>query len=54
MFRSRRHSEEHRYYCLPGMGRSNRRHRHQILVWTVVFGVAVSAVVATLIYFLNR
>ena len=54
MFRSRRHSEEHRYYCLPGMGRSNRRHRHQIHMWAVAFGVVVSAVVGTLIYLFNR
>jgi hypothetical protein len=36
------------------MGRSNRRHRHQIHVWAIAFGVAVSAVVGTLIYLFNR
>jgi hypothetical protein len=36
------------------MGHSNRRHRHQIHVWAIAFGIAVSAVMGTLIYFLNR
>jgi hypothetical protein len=36
------------------MGRSNRRHWRQLHVWAIAFGLAVSAVLGTLIYFLNR
>jgi hypothetical protein len=54
MFRFKRRSEEHRYYCLPGMGRSNRRHWRQIHFWAIVFGVIVSGLFGALIYVLNR
>ena len=38
MFWTRKNKEEHRYYLLPGMGRSNRRKRQQFVRWAVVVG----------------
>lgn len=54
MFWSRRNREEHRYYLLPGMGRSNRRHRRQTHVVAVVVGVLASVILAGLLYWANR
>lgn len=54
MFWKKRDPEKDRYYCLPGMGRSNRRHHRQTLLWSVVFGVLVSLATGALIYFVNR
>jgi hypothetical protein len=46
--------EEHRYYLLPGMGRSNRRRRREILRWSILVGVIVSALFGLALYFLSR
>jgi hypothetical protein len=54
MFWKKRDPEKDRYYCLPGMGRSNRRHHQQMFFWSVVFGVFVSGVIGVVIYFVNR
>ncbi len=54
MFGSKRNREDHRYYLLPGMGRSNRRHRHRIHVAAVIFGAIIAAVFGCLLYFLDR
>lgn len=53
-WRKRRDREEHRYYLLPGMGRSNRRHRRRMHVAAVVFGVVVSVLFGVAIYFTQR
>ena len=46
--------EEHRYYLLPGMGRSNRRQRQLYFRCAVVFGVVVAALVGVVIYLAQR
>ncbi|MBI2948717.1 MAG: hypothetical protein HYY23_13840 [Verrucomicrobia bacterium] len=54
VFRSRRNKEEHRYYLLPGMGRSNRRRHAQFVRWAIAVGLIVSALFGLFLYFLNR
>ncbi len=54
MFGLRKNKEAHRFYLLPGMGRSNRRHHWQVLRWTLIFGALFSALFGYLIYMLNR
>jgi len=46
--------EEHRYYLLPGMGRSNRRQRQLYLRWSIAFGLIVAGIIGALIYFSQR
>jgi Na+-driven multidrug efflux pump len=46
--------EEHRYYLLPGMGKSNRRQRQRYLRWSIAFGLIIAAIVGTVIYFAQR
>ena len=46
--------KEHRYYLLPGMGASNRRWHRKIRRWTFVVGLLISAVLAYIIYLMNR
>ncbi len=46
--------EEHRYYLLPGMGRSNRRQRQIYFRFAIAFGVLVAAVIGTIIYLVQR
>jgi hypothetical protein len=46
--------EEHRYYLLPGMGRSNRRQRQLYFRCAIVFGLFVAAIVGVLIYLSQR
>jgi len=52
--KSRKHSEEHRYYLLPSMGRCNRKRHRELFRWAVVVGLAVSAILGSLLYFLNH
>jgi hypothetical protein len=54
MFGHRKNKEAHRFYLLPGMGRSNRRHNWNVLRWALVFGIIFSAVFGYLLYLLNR
>ena len=46
--------EEHRYYLLPGMGRSNRRFRSKIQMWSIIAGIVGSALIGTALWLLNR
>ena len=46
--------EEHRYYLLPGMGRSNRRFRSKLQLWSIIAGSIGSALIGTAIWLLNR
>ena len=46
--------EEHRYYLLPGMGRSNRRYRSKIQLWSIIAGIIGSALIGTALWLLNR
>lgn len=50
MFLSRKNKEEHRYYLLPGMGRSNRRRHRQFAVWAIVVGVIGAVLLGLLLY----
>lgn len=54
MFGSKRHREDRRYYLLPGMGRSNKRHRRRVHLAAIAFGAVVAALFGGLIYLLNR
>jgi hypothetical protein len=54
MFWTRKNKEEHRYYLLPGMGRSNRRRHQQFVRWAIVVGVLASALFAYLLYLLSQ
>lgn len=54
VFWTRKNKEEHRYYLLPGMGRSNRRRHAQFVRWAIVFGLVISALLGFLLYLLNR
>ena len=53
MFRSRKHREDHRYYLLPGMGRSNRLHRRRVLWVAVLVGLCGSALFAAVLYWVH-
>ena len=54
MFWTRRNKEEHRYYLLPGMGRSNRKRHQELIKWSIVVGILVSAAFGFLLYFLSQ
>lgn len=45
---------EHRYYLLPGMGRSNRRRHQQMIRWAWAVGITGAILAACLVYFLDR
>jgi hypothetical protein len=53
MFWAKRNREEHRYYLLPGMGRSNRRKHREFLYWSIGVGLLASALFAYLLYKLS-
>jgi heme/copper-type cytochrome/quinol oxidase subunit 2 len=54
MWFAKKHSpEEHRYYLLPGQGRSNRRKRRQHLVVALITGAIFAAVIGTIMWFMN-
>jgi hypothetical protein len=42
------------YYLLPGMTRANREKRKRIFWYSVVVGIAVSALVGAIIYLVHR
>lgn len=46
--------EEHRYYLLPGMGRSNRRFRSKIQMWSIIAGIVGSALIGVVLWLVNR
>ena len=46
--------EEHRYYLLPGMGRSNRRFRSKLQLWSIIAWIIGSALIGTAIWLFNR
>jgi len=54
MFRTRKSKDEHRFYLLPGMGRSNRRRHQQFVRWAIVVGALASALFAYLLYVLSQ
>ncbi len=54
MFRSRKNKEEHRYYLLPGMGRSNRRFHRKTVRWAVIVGIITAALFGAALYYAQR
>jgi hypothetical protein len=47
--------ERERYYLLPGQGgQAYRRKQRFILKWSILAGLAVSAVMGAVLYWLNR
>ncbi len=58
LFRKRsteKEREQRRFYLLPGMGgRALRRKQQLILRWSIVAGLLVSAILASLLYFISR
>jgi hypothetical protein len=54
MFWSKRNKNEHRYYLLPGMGRSNKRHRQTVFRWALVVGVIAATLFGLLLYYLAQ
>jgi hypothetical protein len=49
-----KNKEEHRYYLLPGMGRSNRRRHKKYLQSALIVGVLVSLILCSLLYYFSR
>ena len=46
--------ETPRYYMLPGMGRSNRRNRNKIQMWSIIAGIVASALIGVVLWLVNR
>ena len=46
--------EAPRYYLLPGMGRSNRRFRSKIHIWSVIAGIVGSVLIGVVLWLVNR
>ena len=50
-----RDKERERFYLLPGMGgKAKRRKEMRFLLWSVVAGLVVSAIMAGIMYFISR
>ena len=55
MFSSTPAKEPERYYLFPGMGgRAARRKQLYFWKWSIIAGLVVSALLAAVLYFLNR
>ena len=54
MFGRNKNREDNRYYLLPGMGRSNKRHRALVFRWSLVAGLIGSAIFGLILYLLQR
>ena len=55
MFHSKTGKEPERYYLLPGMGgRAARRKHLYFLKLSIIAGLGISAILAALLYLLNR
>ena len=55
MFRSKADKEPERYYLLPGMGGREARRKHlRFLRWSAIAALGISAILAALMYLLNR
>ena len=55
MFGFARDKEKQRYYLFPGQGgRSARRKHRRILLWSIVFGLLVSAAFAGILYLMSN
>jgi len=55
MFGFKRNKETERFYLLPGQGGAAfRRKQRYLLIWSIIVGLALAAVLAALMYFLNK
>jgi hypothetical protein len=55
MFHPKPDKEPERYYLLPGMGgQSFRRKQIFFWKWSIIAGLGISAILAALLYLLNR
>lgn len=54
MFWKKRNKDEHRYYLLPGMGRSNRKRRQQYFRSAIIVGFIVSIIFGSLLYYFGH
>jgi len=54
MLFGRKEKKHSLYYLLPGMTRANREKRKRFFWWAVVVGIFVSALVAGIIWLVNR
>ena len=55
MFRSKPNKEPERFYLLPGMGGREARRKHlYFLKLAAIAALGISAILATLLYLLNR
>lgn len=52
-FRPRKNRDEHRFYLLPGMGRSNRKHHKKVILWAWVVGALAALTLGGLLYVMN-
>jgi hypothetical protein len=50
-----RDKEKDRFYLFPGQGgRAARRKHRRILLWSILFALVASGVLAGVLYFLNK
>lgn len=55
MFGFKRNKETERFYLLPGQGgKAFRRKQRYILIWSIIVGLALAALLGALMYFLNK
>ena len=55
LFSSKPAKEPERYYLLPGMGgRAARRKQMLFWKWSIIAGLVVSAILAAVLYLMNR
>jgi len=55
MFFSKSKKEHERYYLLPGQGGLAARRKHRkFLTWSIVVGLACSAIMALIMYLVDR
>ena len=55
MFHPKADKERERFYLLPGMGGREARRKHfRFLKWSAIAALGMSAILAALMYLLNR
>jgi hypothetical protein len=55
MFRPKADKERERFYLLPGQGgRAARRKHRYFLKWSIVAALGISAILALVMYLINR
>lgn len=55
MIGRKRNKEQERFYLLAGMGgKPLRRKRRILLIWSIIAGTLVSALLAAALYFFNK